>query len=123
MQDLIQQQRYKVKQYLSYTQRLCPGCMGKLHGQGDAHHLFVRRGPDHALLYDPINIVLIHNFCHLEEGTEMQYAAAIWKLNTYGPDAIEAWVESLPFKETPDLPNFYWEAKEDWLNGRHEQNY
>jgi len=123
LKDIIRHQKYRVKQYLSFTQRLCPGCMGKLHGQGDAHHLFVRRGPDTVELYDPINLVLVHNECHTDEAPLLGYTATIMKLNAHGPDAIEAWVESLPFKQTPDLPEFYWQAKEDWLNGKHHRDY
>jgi len=90
--------------------------MNRLNGKGQGHHLFVRRGPDIPELYDPINIVLVHPDCHQAEGIEMQYQATLMKLDTYGPDAIEAWAESLPFKQAVDLPEFYWDAKENWGN-------
>ncbi|MFC2031444.1 hypothetical protein ACFLWA_12055 [Chloroflexota bacterium] len=73
----IRTRRNRVKGRLALTQRLCPGCMTRLNGRGDGHHLFVRRGPDIPELYDPINIILVHNHCHTNEATGMQYRCSI----------------------------------------------
>ena len=114
--SILSEARYLVKQYLMNTQKGCPVCGRSTRRQGDAHHLFVRRGPDIPELYTEINIILVCHNCHVPEAPELNYMSALMKLEIYGPDAIEGWLDSLPLK-IKTLPSFYWEAREDYLNG------
>ena len=98
---------------------ICP-CGKRYPRPTQSHHLFVRRNPDIPELWDEINIIQVHPWCNCNESFGWQLQGAIRKLETYGPERIEAWVAGLPFKVPATLPKFYWDAKKIYLGGRQD---
>ena len=96
---------------------VCCPCGKKYPRPTQSHHLFFRRVPDIHELWHSINIVQTHSWCNCNESFEMQVTAALWKIEEFGCEAIEAWAASLPGKTKHDLRWHYWEAKELYLKG------
>ena len=78
----------------------------------DLHHLFLRRNPDHPLLYCELNMALVCHNCHVPEAPGLNLKAAVQKWGMgFSPDDVRMWLASLPFKVTPGLPSWFVDAE------------
>jgi len=116
--SILQEEKYRLKEYLRRNQRGCPACGKSVRRQGDLHHWLVRRGPDIPELYHKYNMFLVCNTpCHVPESKDLNLKCARKALALYGPDNIESWLRSLPFKVT-SLPDFYVRARDEYLRNQ-----
>jgi hypothetical protein len=103
---------YSVKLKLSLTQKMCPICFralpfewGSMTRVGDGHHVLVRRGAfEDELLWATENIVLLHHSCHMSEGQATIHECAMLLDRFGGPEVIDLWHRSLPWKEPRTYP-------------------
>lgn len=88
----------------------CAGCWDEIkEPKGHAHHAEVRRLPGkdlQDLLWTPLNIVVLHQQCHVPETEDLRFnSALILSVRAYreqggGPGTIIRWVTTLPTKIT-----------------------
>jgi len=87
-----------------------PGCFNK---PTHWHHILVTRHPDHESLYHDYNMGWACHEHHAPSAAGLDYWCIKQKFEEEGitPQAIELWVEELPFKVTPTLPEVYYEVR------------
>ncbi len=91
--------------------QVCPGCGLPVNTNDDLHHALIRRDKNRPELDVPMNLILVHHNCHVPEAKNMRYNSYVMILRVWGSEAIEAWVDSLPYKVKPVLPEGYYQAR------------
>ena len=102
------------RERLALWQKKCPVCRQSIWAGDSLHHWLIRRDKNKPEL-DVIgyNLLLVHQNCHVPEPPQFGLKCALMVLGemNIGPEEIEDWVASLPYKVKRELPGHYYKAR------------
>lgn len=102
------------RERLAQWQKVCPVCRQPIHAGDSIHHWLIRRDKNKPEI-DVIgyNLLLVCIFCHVPEPPSFGIKCALMVMGEMGigPEEIEGWAASLPYKIPVHLSSHYYDAR------------